>query len=336
MPVSLAQAKLNATDDIDIQVIDEFRKSSDILDRLTFDDVVNPLGGGGTLTYTYTRLITQPTADFRAINSEYTPTEVTKQRYSTDLKPLGGSFQIDRILARVGPATASEVALQMSQKIKASRSLFADAVVNGDSAVDAESFDGLNKALTGSVTEYLPLDNGTTTGYRDWTGIDSKSEALAEMAQIDSWLALMDDRPDVIYGNRKTLALFKYLAAWSDMIDKSTDSFGRPVQAYNGIPLVDLGAKAGSNNDVIALASRDADGAGSGTNITGLGDLYAVRFGLDGFHGLSMAGAPLVQNWMPDFSTPGAVKTGEVEMGPVGVALKATKAAAVFRNIKSA
>jgi hypothetical protein len=28
------------------------------------------------------------------------------------------------------------------------------------------------------------------------------------------------------------------------------------------------------------------------------------------------------------------VKTGEVEMGPVAVALKATKAAAVFRNIK--
>jgi hypothetical protein len=30
------------------------------------------------------------------------------------------------------------------------------------------------------------------------------------------------------------------------------------------------------------------------------------------------------------------VKTGEVEMGPVAVALKATKAAAVLRNIKVA
>ncbi|NUQ88955.1 MAG: phage capsid protein [Glycomyces artemisiae] len=336
MPVSLAQAKLNTTDAIDLKVIDEFRKSSDILDRLTFADVVNPAGGGATLTYTYTRLATQGTADFRAINSEYTPGEVTKARYSTDLKPLGGSFQIDRVLAKLGPATAAEVSLQMNQKIKASRALFADTVINGDTAVDADSFDGLNKALTGSSTEYLPLANGTATGYRDWTGIDTKAEALAEMAQIDSWLALMDERPDVIYGNRKTLALFKYLAAWSDMIDKSTDAFGRPVQAYNGIPLVDLGTKAGNNNDVIGLVTRDTDAGGAGGPITNLGDLYAVRYGLDGFHGLSMAGAPLVQTWLPDFSTAGAVKTGEVEMGPVGVALKATKAAAVFRNIKSA
>ncbi|MFD0429435.1 hypothetical protein ACFQ60_22430 [Streptomyces zhihengii] len=62
-------------------------------------------------------------------------------------------------------------------------------------------------------------------------------------------------------------------------------------------------------------------------------DIYALRFGLDGFHGVSMAGAPLVQTWLPDFSTSGAVKTGEVELGPAAVVLKRTKAAAVFRNI---
>lgn len=334
--ISLAQAKLNATDDIDLFVIDEFRKSSDILDRMTFDDVVNPIGGGGTLTYTYTRLASQPTAAFRAYNAEYSPAEVTKARFSTDLKPLGGSFQIDRVLARVGPATASEVSLQISQKIKAARALFADSTINGDTAVDANSFDGLNKALTGSTTEYLPLNNGVASGYVDWTTIDTKAEALAEMARLDAWLSLMDEPPTVIYGNKKTLALFRMIAAWADQIDKTTDSFGRPVTAYNGIPLVDLGSKAGSNTDVIGLVSRDADGAGAGASIANLGDLYAVRYGLDGFHGVSMASAPLVQTWLPDFSTSGAVKTGEVEMGPVGVALKATKAAAVFRNIKSA
>jgi len=41
-----------------------------------------------------------------------------------------------------------------------------------------------------------------------------------------------------------------------------------------------------------------------------------------------------VQTWLPDFNSPGAVKSGEVELGPVAVALKATKAAAVFRNIR--
>lgn len=335
MPVTLAQAKLNTTDAVDLTVIDEFRKSSDILDRITFDDTVAPTGGA-TLTYAYQRLITQPTAAFRAINAEYVPQEVTKARYSTDLKPLGGSFQIDRVLADLGPAAQSEVTLQMSQKIKASRALLADTVINGDVAVDANSFDGLNKALTGTATEYLPLANGVATGYVDWTAVNSQATALAAMAHIDAWLSLMDERPDVIYGNRRTLALFKMIASWAGQIDKSTDSFGRPITSYNGIPLVDLGSKAGSNTDVVALATRDTDAGGAGGNITGLGDLYAVRYGLDGFHGCSMGNRPLVQTWLPDFGRAGAVKTGEVELGPVSVVLKATKAAAVFRNVKSA
>lgn len=46
MPVTLVEAKNNAQDDLDVQVIDEFRKESAILDALTFEDVVNPAGVG--------------------------------------------------------------------------------------------------------------------------------------------------------------------------------------------------------------------------------------------------------------------------------------------------
>ncbi|MER8219697.1 major capsid protein [Streptomyces sp. NPDC094143] len=334
MPVTLAEAKLNAQDDVDVQVIDEFAKSSDILNRMTFDDVVSPTGGD-TLTYGYRRLITQVSADFRAINSEYTPTEVTTQRYTVDLKPLGGSFQVDRVVARIGAAASGAVALNMSQKIKAARAKFADAVINGDTAVDSNGFDGLSKILTGTSTEYLPLSNGEASGYVDWTTIASKADAMAALRHIDDWLASLDETPDVIYGNRKTLSLFKALAMWTDQYDKNQDAFGREIMRYNGVELVDLKTKAGSNTDVIPLVTRDPDAGGAGGNITGLGDLYAVRYGLDAFHGVSVVG-DLVQTWLPDFTRAGAVKTGEVEMGPIAVALKATKAAGVFRNIKSA
>jgi len=333
MPVTLAQAKLNVTDAVDIQIIDEFQKSNDIMNRLTFDDAVSPAGGGATLTYTYTRQLTQRGAAFRAINSEYTPTEATKVRASVDLKPLGGSFQIDRVLDAVGQAR--ETTFQMRELLKATSAKFNDAVFNGDTAVDANGFDGLNKVLTGTTTEYLPLSNGTTTGYRDWTTVDTKAEAIAEIEQIDAWLSLLDERPDAIYGPKKVLSMFKRLAMWADQYEKTTDAFGRLVNAYNGIPLIDPGTKDGSNTDVLTTATRDADGGGAGGNITGLGDLYAVRFGLDGFHAVSTPG-PLVRNWLPDFTTAGAVKTGEAELGPAAVVLKKTKAAGVFRNIKVA
>jgi len=72
-----------------------------------------------------------------------------------------------------------------------------------------------------------------------------------------------------------------------------------------------------------------------GSGLGGLTDIYAVRFGLDAFHGVSVPGN-LINQWLPDFTTAGAVKKGEVEMGPVAVVLKASKAAGVLRNCKVA
>lgn len=433
MPVTLAQAALNATDDIDVNVIDEFRKESAILDALIFDDVVNPAGGGSTLTYGYTRLVSQPTAAFRAINSEYTPSEVTKERKTTDLKVLGGSFQIDRVLA--GIARGAEVTLQMQQKIKATRTKFQDEVINGDTAVDAEGFDGLDKILTGTDTE-MNADGTLTTS--NWTDLDAAGAAHQALDLLDEFLALMDGSPTIVLGNRSALAKVRGLARRSSQyvrepVEGLIGAGGRPVfrETYGGVLFVDPGEKPGTNDPIIPIYDPDnavwlvteSPGADGGTfqlevsvdggafeettaldwdsttaevdaaiealdsvpaggvavtgtagvaytltfggglagrdvtvrvsdqsvtdggiqedvtvaesgNVGGLTDLYAVRVGLDGFHGLSTVGGQLVQTWLPDFTKAGAVKTGEVEMGPVGVALKATKAAAVLRRVR--
>lgn len=335
MAITLAEAKLNTQDKVDVAVIDEFRKISDLAERMTFDDAASPVGGD-TLTYSYRRLLTERGAAFRALNTEYVPDQVTTVLKTVELKPLGGSFQVDRVVAKIGPAASGAVQLNLDQLVKSAKAKLADSVINGDTAVDALGFDGLSKILTGSTTEYLPINNGVAAGYVDWTTIVDKLGALNAQVHIDNWLSAMDAMPDVIYGNRQTLALFKKIAAMADQLDKTTDAFGRPVTSYNGIPLVDLGAKAGANTPVIGLASKDTDAGGAGGVITGLGDLFAVRFGLDGFHGASVVGGNVISTFLPNFTTPGAVKTGEVEVGPVAAVLKASKAAAVFRNIKTA
>lgn len=334
MAITLAEAKLNTTDKVNVSVIDEFRKSSDILNRITFDDAASPVGGD-TLTYSYRRLLTERDTAFRALGTEYTPANVTTVLKTVSLAPLGGSFQVDRVLAKLGPAASGAVQLNMDQLIKSARAKFADAIINGDTAVDANGFDGLSKALTGSTTEYLPLSNGVATGYLDWTAIIDKASALNAQVHIDNWLSAMDGPPDVIYGNRQTLALFKKIASWADQLTINTSEFGKPITSYNGIPLVDLLTKAGSNTAVIALASKDTDAGGAGGVITGLGDLFAIRYGLDGFHAASVVGGSIVSTFLPDFTIPGAVKTGEVELGPVAAVLKASKSAAVLRNVKT-
>ncbi|MET9253755.1 major capsid protein [Streptomyces sp. NPDC003717] len=332
MPVTLDEAKNNATDDVDVQVIDEFRKESVLLDSLIFNDVVNPAGDGDTLTYSYRRLVTQPTAAFRKLNTEYAPSEVKTQRYSVDLAVLGGSFEVDRVIARIGPAASNAVTLNMQQKIKAARTTFQDAVINGDTAADEDSFDGLDKALTGSSTEFR-LDRVT-----DWTDFDGDPRAEQKALDIlDEWLSQLDGAPSLVIGNSTALARVRALARRAgqytkDPVDGLIGANGRPIvrESYGGITFVDPGEKAGTSAPIVPIENRTVGGAAA----TGLTDLYAVRIGLDGFHGVATVGGQLVNTWLPDFTSAGAVKKGEVEMGPIGVVLKATKAASVFRNIK--
>lgn len=324
MPTTLAEAQNNAQDDITVSVIDEFR-SNPLLDLLTFEDAVSPTGGG-TLTYGYRRLVTGGTASTRALNTEYTPGEVTTTKESVDLKPLGGSFQVDRVIGRVGPAASGAVALNMSQKVKGARGEFGNLFINGDSAVDVDDFDGLDKILTGSSTEI-------TTG-DDWT-VAGEDAAFGVLDFLDEVLAVLDGDPGAIISNRKLLAKIRSAGRRAGYFTQSEGAAGSLIQRYNGIALVDAGKIPGTNTDVIPVEDRDVDGDTIiQADETGLTDFYVVRFGLDGVHGVSMAGAPLVQTWLPDFSQAGAVKTGEVEMGPVAPVVKATKSAAVARNIK--
>ena len=323
--VTLAQAKLNATDDIDTMVIDEFQKQGYLMDVLPFDDVVNQAGNGATLTYGYTRMVTQAAAGFRAINAEYTPGEVTKARYTVDLKPLGGSFQIDRVLN--GIAAGAETTLQMQQKIKAAYAAFMDAFINGDTAVDANGFDGISKAVTGTTTEL-----GATAGTDFSTIAAFNDSSFAALDVVDEVLALLDGPEGVLMANGKLLSKFRGIARRAGLYTqdpKQFDSGYLRVERIGNVVIVDPGTKAGSNTDIIPVTNKTVN------SVTGnYTDLYAVRIGMTGVHGVAVAGQPLVNSWLPDFERAGAVKTGEVELGPVAVAVKATKAIAVRRNIK--
>ncbi|MBV9292638.1 MAG: hypothetical protein JO222_09325 [Frankiales bacterium] len=329
--VTLAQSALFSATDLDTMVIDEFVKNQWLLRNLPFHDAVNPVGAGGTLTYAYNRQITQSGAGFRAINAEYTPGEATVQQYVVNLRPLGGSFQIDRVLD--GVAAGAETAFQLQQKVKASAAAFMDAAINGDVSVDANGFDGLNKALTGSSTE---VNAAVAT---DWTSIAFGNDtAFAALDVVDTLLSYLNGPPTAILGNKALLAklrgIMRRTGAYTRDIYTFNDGTTNFVEQYGNILLIDPGTKAGSNTDIIPVTHKNADAIVSGSAAGNYTDMYVVRLGLDGFHGVSMAGRPLVNTWLPDFVHAGAVKTGEVELGPVSVALKATKAAAVYRNIR--
>ena len=324
MAITLAEAKVGMTDRVNQQVIDSFRRSSLLLDLLTFDNSISPGTGGSTLAYGYVQLKSPSTAAVRTINSEYTAGEAKRETKTTRAIIMGGSFEVDRVLQNTSGAV-DELAFQAEQKIKATANYFHNVAINGTSAASGagyvpNTFDGLKKLLSGTSNEITSTVSLTTAEEMD-------KNANAFLDELDSFLTLLDGTPSMLLMNSKMLTKLRGAARRAGYYSRSKDDFGRQVEAYNGIPLLDAGKYYNGSQTVDVVETTDATASAPGTTA-----IYAVVLGLDGFHGISPTGNKVIDSFMPDLKAPGAVKKGEVEL-VAGVALKNTLKAAVLKGI---
>ena len=311
MAITLQEAKVGMADKVDQQIVDMFRRSSQLLDKMTFDNVISPGTGGSTLTYGYIQLKTPATAAVRSVGSEYTPGEAKREQKTTGAVIMGGSFQVDRVLQNTAGA-ADEMAFQAEQKIKATANYFHNMAINGDS--ENGGFDGLKKLLAGSANELVSEVSLTTS-----SELDENYNAFLD--EMDAFLATLDGSADLLLMNTQMLIKLRSIARRAGYYERSQDDFGRTVETYAGIPMVDMGKffDGEASTDVIPTEG-------------GKTAIYAVCLGLDGFHGISPMGTGVISSYLPDLAAPGAVKTGEVEL-VAGVALKNTLKAAVLKDI---
>ena len=312
MAITLEQAKVGMADKVDQQIVDMFRRSSLLLDNMVFDNAISPGTGGSTLTYGYIQLKTPSTAAVRTVGGEYTPGEAVREKKTTGAIIMGGAFQVDRVLQNTAGA-ADEVAFQAEQKIKATANYFHNMAINGDSAQGG--FDGLKKLLAGTANELTSQVSLTTS-----QELDENYNAFLD--EMDAFLSTMDGTPTMLLMNRAMLIKLRSIARRAGYYERSTDAFGRTVETYAGVPMVDMGKYFNGENtqDVV---ETDAEGKTA---------IYAISMGLDGFHGISPTGDGVIHAYMPDMAAPGAVKTGEVEL-VAGIALKNTLKAAVLKGI---
>lgn len=328
MAITLAELKVGMRDKVAQMVVDTFIRESQLLELLPFDDAVSPTGGS-TLTYGYTQTKLPSVAAFRAINSEYTPNQATIEKKTADLKVFGGSFEIDRVI-KEAEGRFNSMQFQITQKVKAAVGTFHNAMMNGDSTVDANSFDGLDKFLVGQSTEM-------------------NTEAVIDLSTMENLKANMDvfyeklimlinrTKADALFVNELMLTKIQTVARLLGYKTESEEAFGRVVTTLgeNKVRLIDLGNVYGvSGSDATETPIVGIKDRTVGTAQTGITDIYAAHFSVDdGFCGVTLTGDGVIKTYLPDFEAPGAVKKGEVEM--VGaVALKNVKSAGVLRNIK--
>lgn len=315
--ITLAEAKATMVDPVDQFVVDEFRRSSQLMDILPFANDVAPATGGQTMVYGYTKLKTPSGASFRAINGEYTASEAKRERKNAELKILGGNFKLDRVIINTSGAL-DELNFQIKQKSQATANLFDYTAINGEASTSNNEFDGLKKLVKGSSTEVTSTLDISTSAL-----LDTNFNAFLD--EVNEWLALFDGKPTALLMNSKMLTKMKNTARRAGYYSRTEDAFGRSVDNWDNIPMIDMknyyNASTGKTVEVVA------------TETDGTSAIYAIVAAEDGFHGVSLQGEKVVDSHLPDMTQPGTVKEGDVEF--VGcVALKNSLKAGVLKGIK--
>ena len=83
--------------------------------------------------------------------------------------------------------------------------MFCDTVINGDSAVNANSFDGLDSALLGSATEF---NAGNIIDLSTAAKIEANGGAF--LLALNKSLKKLDGKPSAIVGNGDMISTLEY------------------------------------------------------------------------------------------------------------------------------
>lgn len=259
MALTLTEAAKLSNDQLQQGVIETFVIESSFLDLIPFMDIEGN-------AYKYNEEATLPGVEFRAVNSAYSESTGTVNQKTEGLVILGGDADVDTFIVKTRGNLNDQRAVQTRMKVKAAVYGYQNAFINGDTAVDANSFDGLKKRLTGTqvidaATNGLPVIGASADAQHIF--LDKVDELLASVVGDVNFLAM----------NKAIRAKIRSSARRLGGWDMTRDEFGRSIETYNGIPLLDAG-KTAAGADVIPQTETQ------GTSVVA-SSIYAVSLGQD-------------------------------------------------------
>lgn len=233
-------------------VVEIFPRTSAVLERLPFMDVAGN-------AYAWNQESVLPGIGFRGYNVSYDESTGVIQSMTEALKIFGGISKVDRAQVKTQGKVNDIRAVHDAMKAKAAALDFTKTFFKGDSTADANSFDGLENRLTGGQV----IDAGVTAG----------GDALT-LPKLDELMDAVQGGPDVLFMNktmrRKVNTLMRAAGQATEPI---SDSFGRPIYAYAGIPIGVI-EQDKDGNEILAFDEDDSAGAPAACT-----SIYAVRFG---------------------------------------------------------
>lgn len=270
--INLVEFAKGLEDPTSSAMIEQFAKSSDVLETIPFKTVSQGVNR-------FDRETSEPAVAFRGLNEESEISYGSEEAFQDIVAPISGLIEFDRIkLKRYGERKR---ALYMMGQMKNAARLWTSTFIDGDQSTDPREWTGMKKRLVADAT-------GSVDGSKDDSRLLANSTASGggplSLAKLDLAVSLVNN-PTHILMSRRMHTLFQAAARSSTLTNNqvTTDmdsQLGRRVTRFGDLPIL-TGYPVGKGSDFLPF-NEVAQGGGSAVTTS----IYIVSFREDGVCGI--------------------------------------------------
>ena len=270
MAWTLAEFSKIETDPGRKSILDTMLMEANLLELLPWETI-------GKLNTTIVRYQDLPSFGYRKVNEGYS--ESTGHfEHKVESVSLGGlDIDTDIVIARNANSIEDARAVQQTMAIKSAAYQFNWKFIAGDPTSDPEEFKGIRLRVDDIVAEG---HTGQKFACNDVdTGILNSSATRFNFLQdLDKLVyAIKGHKPDMLLMNQKMLLATRSALIREKLLTYSADMFGRQIDMYGQVRLVDIGTRADQRTEIILNTETAVGAASGGTECT---SIYAVKFGV--------------------------------------------------------
>jgi len=263
MALTLAEGAKLSEDTLVQGVAETVVKESPVLAMMPFMDLV-----GNSLKYNRENALAA--ADFYAVGDIWAESTPTFTQQTATLAIMGGDADVDHYLQQTRSNINDIEQEVVSLKAKAMSHKFDDTFLYGDTAVDANAFDGLRKKID-------------LTSASDQVIACGASGATLTLPHLDQLIdAVKGGKPHLLLMSRRSRRKIKVLMLAAGIVEQAQDQFGNIITLYNGIP---VGVSDWQLDTHTVSGSVETGTTGSTSSV-----IYALQFGEGAICGLHNGG----------------------------------------------
>lgn len=244
------------------EIADWFLMESNVLQIIPW--ATNP-----QLAMQITSMLTLPTIGTRKINASFSESTGKFDQKIEGKYIFGHDIDVDVVLEKANPG---ERQTQRRMSAKAMAFSFNDMFINGDPASD--QFKGLSMRVddvyTANYTDQYIDGGSATTGKGVLYDTTERQYFIDKVAQLIH--AISEHRPDALFMNSKLYLCFESAMRRESLLKQTEDMFGRIINMFQNIPLIDIGIKADQSTEIITNAEKLSGGSDETS-------MYAVKYG---------------------------------------------------------